>query len=297
MATVAGVPDQAMPQLFQAADQASLDAQASYVGRTRLRLLLLCAAAAAGVMTWRAGDAGVEVGAVAALCLFTLAFFVEALMWRDRPDKVWYDGRAVAESAKTLAWKFAVGGDPFPVAMPPNQATRLLLGRLDAVSTQFKDLELAPVDAPVISAWMNQTRSGGFTARKATYLEQRVADQRQWYDARSRYNRRRSRQWRTGLMSIEATGMLTALVAAVTPIDFVFGPVLAALAGAAVAWVETKQHDSLSRAYAAAVRDLSGVQARLGLVDSETEWAREVADAEEAISREHTVWMASRSRA
>lgn len=37
--------------------------------------------------------------------MFIAALLVELWLWPVRPDKAWYDGRAVAESAKTLAWK------------------------------------------------------------------------------------------------------------------------------------------------------------------------------------------------
>jgi hypothetical protein len=45
------------------------------------------------------------------------------------------------------------------------------------------------------------------------------------------------------------------------------------------------------------VRDLASARLRLELVTTEEAWATEVGDAEEAISREHTVWLASRSKA
>jgi len=51
----------------------------------------------------------------------------------------------------------------------------------------------------------------------------------------------------------------------------------------------------LGRAYAFAGNELSLARARLVGVTTQADWAREAADAEEAISREHTMWRASRS--
>lgn len=289
------VSDADMPQLFLAADRASLDAQAAYLGRTRLRLLLLVAAGSAGVVSLQVGKGDVDVGALLGLGFFALALAVEATLWRDRPDKAWYDGRALAESAKTLAWKFAVGGDPFPVAKPMPEATALLQMRLDDLGHQFRELELDAVDAPMVTAWMTLERGAPFDERRATYLRARLHGQKAWYAAKSAYNRRRARQWRTTLICLELGGAALSLVEAVFRPNLLLPPILAAVAGAVVAWLETKQHDSLGRAYSAAVRDLASAETRLGLVDSEEAWAVEVADAEEAISREHTVWLASRS--
>lgn len=291
------VPDTAMPQLFQAADRASLDGQATYVGRTRLRLLLICAAGIAGAVTGRWGPEQLDVAGVVTSSLFAAALSIEMLMARDRSDKAWYDGRAVAESVKTLAWKFAVCADPFPATMPYHEAVLLLLARMRKVGRQFSDLSLVPVDAPAISSWMREQRAGDLESRKTTYLVGRVCEQRRWYDGKARYNRRRSRRWRGVLMVLELVGVVTSAVSVLAELEVLIGPVLAALAGAVVAWLETKQHDSLARAYSAAVHDLAEIEARLELVRTEEAWAAEVADAEEAISREHTVWLASRSRA
>lgn len=291
------VSDDDMPQLFQAADRASRVGQSTYVRGSRFRLVLLCVAAATGVVPLRVGAREVDVASLVAVGLFVLALMMEAVLWRDRPERAWYDGRAVAESAKTLAWKFAVAATPFPATLPLPDATRLLVERLDAVSHQFWTLELEGVDAPVVSEWMRQCRAAPFAERRRVYLEGRVRDQQKWYAAKARYNRRRARQWRTTLVVLEFTGAAVSLVEATTRTGLFVGPLVAAVAGAVVAWLETKQHDSLARAYSAAVRDLAYARQRLELVESEEAWASEVTDAEEAISREHTVWFASRSRA
>lgn len=291
------VTDTDMPQLFQAADQASLHGQLSYLGRTRLRLVLLCAAATTGVVPLTVGKGEIDVPSLFGVAFFVLALAIEGLLWRDRPDKAWYDGRAVAESAKTLAWKFTVGGDPFPVTMPLADAQKLLLTRLEAVSSQFRELELEPVDAPMVTSWMTAQRARPLEERRALYLEQRVGHQQHWYAVKAKYNRHRARQWRTTLVVLEFSGAAISLVEATLRTGLFVAPILAAVAGAVVAWLETKQHDSLARAYSAAVRDLASVRLRLELVVTEETWATEVGDAEEAISREHTVWLASRSRA
>ena len=297
MTNAVAVSDADLPQLFQAADLASRRGQAAYLTRTRLRLVLLCAAGATGVVSWRVGTDGTDLLAMGGVVLFVLALAVEAMLWRDRPDKAWYDGRAVAESAKTLAWKYAVGGDPFPAGLPLEAATRVLLERLDGLAKQFPELEMEIVDAPVVTPWMRDQRAAPSDERRRVYLESRLGDQRTWYARKARYNRQRARQWRTALVGLEFGGAAVSLLEVANRTGLFVGPVLAAVAGAVVAWLETKQHDSLARAYSAAVRDLASAQLRLELVTSEDLWATEVADAEEAVSREHTVWLASRSRA
>ncbi|MGS2811514.1 DUF4231 domain-containing protein [Nocardia sp. MW-W600-9] len=296
MAAPATVPDSSLPQLFEAADRASLDGQRSYVGGIRRRLLCLIVAAVSGVVAWRVGAGRIDVLGLVGMLAFIGAIIQESVLWRHRPDKAWYDGRAVAESTKTLAWKFSVGGLPFPISMTTADATRGLVDKLDELSHQFSGLELSAIARPQVSDWMNQMRTRPFEDRRKNYIEARLREQQNWYEKKARYNKKRSGQWRAALFALEFAGAAASLLTAVIQTSLMLGPALAMIAAAAIAWVETKQHDSLARAYSAACTDLSNAEAKLMIVDSEDAWSREVDDAEDAISREHVVWLATRHR-
>ena len=69
--------------------------------------------------------------------------------------------------------------------------------------------------------------------------------------------------------------------------------VLAAVIGAGAAWLALKQHTTLRAAYALTAAELEKQIASLNAA-SDDDWPESVADAEEAISREHTMWLASR---
>lgn len=290
------VTDADMPQIFQAADRASLAGQKQYMAATRWRLTLVLLAAAAGIYSWRVGEGDINVLALVSLVCFVAALLIENRLWRDRPDKAWYDGRAVAESVKTLAWKFAVCAQPFPSSMPTGDAVDSFSGRVDDIRRQFRGLDLAPINAPMISEWMTFQRSRSLRDRHNVYLKYRIHDQKDWYKGKSSYNRRRSAQWRVILFSLESLGVIGALIEALTRSGVIIVPTIAAAVGAVLAWTETKQHDFHARAYAAALSDLAKVESRLEVANSEDVWAAEVNDAEDAISREHTLWLASRSQ-
>ncbi len=290
------VRDADMPQLFRAADVASLEAQKQYIRGTRARLVLVSAAAACGITSWRVGTGEVDVLALIAVVLFVLALLVEGTLWKGRPDKTWYDARAVAESVKTLAWKFAVCAEPFPSGMNDADAVAVLIDRIDVVSNQYPHLHLAPVDAQMVTPWMSAQRAAPWNERRQVYLDARLRDQKSWYSTKAHYNKSRSNQWRTALVSLEFAGFLFALTEALQPGMPTLSAAVAAVVGAVAAWVVTKQHDFNSRAYAAAVADLAKAEAKLVHVSAENDWALEVNDAEDAISREHTLWLASRSQ-
>ena len=290
------VTDADMPQLFQAADMASLEAQASFVDGTRLRLGLVVVAAVLGVTAWRVGASNIDVLALGSTVLFVGALLVEGFLWKSRPDKTWYDARAVAESAKTLAWKYAVKGEPFNDENTSEQdTTRVLLEKFNGISSQYNNVELAAVNAPAVSTWMRDQRSESWSKRKEVYRRERLVHQKNWYTKKARYNKRRSTQWRIALVVTEFLGVIASLLSAFSESMPLFGPALAALVVAVVAWLETKQHDFNARAYSAAVSDLAQAETRLDIAENEAAWAQEVENAEEAISREHTLWLASRN--
>lgn len=225
-----------------------------------------------------------------------LALLVESFLWKNRPDKTWYDARAVAESAKTLAWKFAVRAEPFADrTLDEADMVRRLLDRFDEIRRQFVGLDLAAVNSQSVSEWMHGQRDAEWEERRSVYLRDRLRDQKNWYEKKAKYNKRRSTQWRIALVTFEFLGVVSSLMAAFFDSAPLFGPALAALVVAIVAWLETKQHDFNARAYSAAVYDLAQAETKLKFARNEAEWASEVESAEEAISREHTLWLASRN--
>jgi hypothetical protein len=107
------------PALYRAADWNSLAGQRRYLTATGLRLAMLVAAAIFGLFSWRTG--GGDVAGIAAAGAFGVALLSELYLLQERPDRVWYDGRAAAESAKTLTWRYMVGGNPFARRTPPTR--------------------------------------------------------------------------------------------------------------------------------------------------------------------------------
>ena len=52
--------------------------------------------------------------AVTAACFF-LAAVLKVHALTTKAERLWYEARAVAESVKSLAWRYAVGSEPFRV--------------------------------------------------------------------------------------------------------------------------------------------------------------------------------------
>ena len=292
MNRLTGLTDSDLPELWAFADRESGKGQ-------KLALRLVIGKAGGGVVAAFGGfisicELGSEVGAWLILIGFVAALSSEILSWTYRPDQTWYDGRAAAESIKTLAWRYSVCADPFPVTLPEIEAQKRLRDRVYAVTSELSDILVFAGEGPVATSAMNDLRTQSFDVRKRNYIEGRTKDQQRWYAQKARFNRNRSLAWRTALIITEVAAVTLALgrIAGGWSIDF--AGLLGAMIAAGAAWVAIKQFSTLAAAYSIASNELS-IQAEVLASVEECAWAHEAADAEEAISREHTTWVASRT--
>jgi SMODS and SLOG-associating 2TM effector domain 3/SMODS and SLOG-associating 2TM effector domain 1 len=288
------LPNSALPGLFQAADQASVAAQRRFLLASRLRLGFLVLAAASGASPLLV-DSRIDLAAVVTVVALSGAVAVEVWLLTEHPERTWYDGRALAESAKTLAWRFAVGGAPFGTPMDGPTAERELVDQLGRLLRDAPPSAIGPSSQPPVSDGMRLLRAADFEQRRAAYLAGRIDDQADWYRGKAEYNEKQSRRWRIALLVVESVGVLAALLKAIGVITLDLAGIVAAVAAAGVAWLSLKQHESIARAYSYAANELAIAGHRLRTVADETGWDIEVDNAEEAISREHTMWRASRS--
>ena len=96
-------------------------------------------------------------------------------------------------------------------------------------------------------------------------------------------------------MLIEVAGATAAILTAAGWLEVDLLGLAGALVAAGVSWLQTKQHNNLAESYSVAAQELAAIKAQIGSKTTEGDWARFVNDAEEAISREHTLWKASRT--
>ena len=136
------MPEVEYPALFSAADAAALSGERWYAKLIEIDFVLVALGALiAGVVSalptsWRQ--------AVAAIAVIVLAVAV-VLRWVNRAtrrDKVWFDGRSVAESVKTASWRYMMRLPPFSGAA--DQAEERLVAELEEILRARNDLRLDP---------------------------------------------------------------------------------------------------------------------------------------------------------
>ncbi|WP_327068384.1 DUF4231 domain-containing protein [Kitasatospora sp. NBC_01250] len=285
-----------LPELFRVADLASRRGQRHSITLARWQLLLLTAGAAVGSL---AGRPYAWVAAAAYLGAGGLA----ALVSRQNPQGLWYEGRAAAESVKTLAWKFAVRADAYqPLAATLPDAEGLYDLQLRGILRGFRDSPVLPGDAERragVTAAMRELRAQPLTVRREVYLRERVAVQHDWYQAKAGYCDRAGRTTELLGVALPVLGLVLAVLRALGAVSFDQLGTVSAVAASVTAWAQLRQYRPLAAAYRLAADELELVRAQLtqldlSAADSEEVWARLARDAEDAVSREHTTWQARR---
>lgn len=285
--------DDDLPSFFQSADTCSLTGQARFLRQNRLQFWGLGIAALGGALTIRTGRW--DVAGLAALLAFGMAMLMRLQMVSKKYDRMWYDGRAAAESAKTLAWRYSVGGRPFPLSEDAQVARALLITRLGEIQDAVQSLSIVPrTTNREISPQMELLRTSDGDTRRQAYRRGRLEDQRTWYASKAKTNTESAEKWQRVVLGAEVVGLLLALGKATGVIGIDFLGIASAIAAGAAGWLQVRQHLTLAHAYSVAAHELNRTLELSNEVMDEEAWSEFVDEAEEAVSREHTMWAASR---
>ncbi|MFJ9611265.1 DUF4231 domain-containing protein [Kitasatospora sp. NPDC101176] len=290
-----------LPDLFWTADKASLDGQRETLRWYRGLIAMLVIAAVIGSFPGPDHKGDSDITPLFSVAAFLIAGYFWSRLRRGNPQGRWYEARAAAESVKTLAWKYTVRARPFDGGADSADVDRGYLLQVEDVLRAFEDPEIVPPGTvPEITEEMRRVRAGSLTARRTLYLRTRVEGQRTWYRARAEACETQAVSWGLGIAALIIIGAAAAIAQATGALQVhVFGASSAA-AAAVIAWTQLKQLRPLAAAYQLAARELENVGNQLSDLDlrapdAEARWARMAAEAEDAVSREHTTWRARRA--
>ncbi|MEV7929798.1 DUF4231 domain-containing protein [Kitasatospora sp. NPDC088264] len=290
-----------LPELFWTADKASLDGQRETLRWYRGLIAMLVIAAVIGSFPGPKDRGSFDSVPLYSVGAFLIAGYFWSRLRRSNPQGRWYEARAAAESVKTLAWKYTVRARPFDGEAESADVDRGYLLQVEDVLRAFEDPEIVPPGTvPEITPEMRRMRADSLTARRMLYLRTRVEGQRTWYRARAEACETQAVSWGLGIAALIIIGAAAAVAQATGALQVhVFGASSAA-AAAVIAWTQLKQLRPLAAAYQLAARELENVGNQLSDLDlktpdAEARWARMAAEAEDAVSREHTTWRARRA--
>lgn len=280
------------PALFTSSDNYSIKAQDNFKNLNKWTLVALVVATVLTSLTqenWAiwTSTALILVSAILSTLMLVLKF-----------EKGWYEGRAVAESIKTLCWKFMTGARPFSIDLNETKAQNLLIENFKKVighrkdfftliGSDFAENEQLPIE-------LMNIRKLSKDERISIYKTERLEKQKKWYTDKTRENKK----WTKISFAVIILAQVLAVISLILKIKFEFefsiAPILVTISTAFIAWLQLRRYQELSQSYLITATELSLIKSKINQVDTESDFSEFVDDSETAISREHTLWLARR---
>jgi hypothetical protein len=306
--------DRDMPALFQWSDRASRYAQTLFFRLLGSELILITLGTFVSLLSSLVNPApAINIGPVtlaghtvtsvplielAAGALIFFALVIRLIRFFGHFDTKWYEARAVAESAKSVAWRYAVGGRPFGLTDNPQDPNKLANTRSSDILTDVgKRWRVGgSITADQITDVMRELRSQSLDVRRKAYLVDRIRDQRDWYTKKQRVNHRRALFANWALVILEFLGIVFAVLQALGIVTLNLQTLAAALITGGIAWTQAQRYQDLSASYGVAASEAAALEGapQVHEMVKEDEWAAFVDSAEAAFSREHRLWRAVR---
>jgi len=283
------------PALFRHADKAAGIHQRTFFRLLMLQYIALIIASASTVVLIY-GDLQLTTGIY--LFAIVLAGLAQLANSVNGSEAKWYSARALAESLKTMTWRFAMAAEPFEKTASEEEAIQRFREKLQELLVPHRNnpslLTPGVEHGEIVSPKILAIRKFDLSERKRIYLNQRISNQQDWYIGKASSNRTKS-------------SLFSAITGLIYVCAFVFGvfqiirpeqsslwwsePVLV-LAAAILGWSQAKRFRELSATYSFTAHEISFLRSLFTEQISEKRFAELVADAEFAFSREHTQWAA-----
>jgi hypothetical protein len=217
----------------------------------------------------------------------------------DKPEKGWYLGRAIAESIKTLSWRYMMHAEPFELT-DPKEDLRKFTERIFNINKQANHDGFIPKPnkkhSDVITKKMIAVSSLDFEERKQYYSLNRIDDQIKWYGNKSEKNGRNAKIWSYLMIGFQFIGAIYLFWFFDTIKIVNLNNIMVFLATSIICIMEMNKYKELYQSYAFTKQELNIIKTKLAIITNEVEFKQFVTEAEQAISREHTMWLARRGK-
>jgi len=288
------------PGLYQASDKASLSAQKNYKNIIAFDLITMIIASGLAIYNFKQVEPKLFVYVVSGVFLlisFALTLIIRTIKFED----IWYQGRALAESCKTLTWRFITCAESFESDLTKQEVEVYFISRLKEFSNEFKELNESLnakiVVLPIVTEKMWEIRSLNTFERKQYYIENRINEQKEWYATKAEFNKTKYNNWFLVIIVSQLVAIISvAFLIKYPDSNWNLVGLFTTISASAISWLQLKQHQELKQAYTTAAQELNFIQASFGNVNTDLKLAEFVLDSENAISREHTLWLAQKRK-
>src|SRR5438552_3147799 len=121
--------DKDYPSLYQAADTASILAQKKYIWLMGIDLIFMVTASLLAIYNTEIESIKVCIYLITFILLL-LSLIMTVIIKSYKFEDVWYQGRAVAESIKTLTWRYITCSENFENFLQKEQADDVFINSI-----------------------------------------------------------------------------------------------------------------------------------------------------------------------
>lgn len=290
-----------LPGIYYSASEASISAQKTFLLLIKANIILLLVLAILSAININSVPKGYQyLIPLTSAILMTISIIITYATEAGKYEKKWYDGRAIAESLKTLSWKFMMKAEPF-FNLSKEKAEEKFLN-------DFKEIKNAIRPTGEIFGANNQANEHQLTdkmkevyasdidTRKGTYEKNRIGGQKKWYGKNSDINSKKAGYFFWIVIGLQVFSVLSAFFMFSIP-DFAFNPtgLVSTAVVALMSWIQVKQYRNLAESYGVTSTELSIIEDTIPNITKNKKFSSFVAESETAISREHTLWRARRT--
>lgn len=281
------------PILFNIADAKSKKSQNIFIRLNIFILLLLIFSSVSSIYI----TVPKNITTFSTICLILSTLFNIYILF-FRPEKSWYEGRAIAESVKTLTWKFITNTKPFRISLKQEKAEQIFNENLKKIIGQRRDFYILIgqnyPDGNMISDEMISIRNSSFEERKKKYVDDRIQDQINWYSTKTKQNKLNKNIALSLIIGFQILAIFFFIFEKTFFINYTFPSTLITMTSVFMTWLQLKRFQELTDAYGITATELKFIKEKSKFILDDNQLENYVDDTETAISREHTLWLARR---
>lgn len=290
------INEKELPGLYQCADRASGKAQKRYFNGIAWYLILLIVAAAS---TYYADGSNSSLFNIISAGFFLITLSITIWLKFSKPEDIWYNGRAVAESVKTRTWRWMMRAEPYNDSDNIEIVRRQFISDLRTILKQNDSLIgkiglEASIEDP-ISDKMLEVRRLSREERLVLYRKERIENQALWYSGKATFNKKKASFWFWATIVLHAIALILLLYNIKEPFIKLPIEVVAVGASSILTWLQAKKHSELSSSYSLTAHEIILIRSESVDINSESDFSNFIINCENAFSREHTQWFARKS--
>lgn len=284
------------PAIFKSADKGAIKTQVKYLNYLLTYNISIVLGVGFGLYGLHC-----HIMAIMAAILFLVGIFISAFLQYAQYEKIWYKCRAIAESVKTISWRYMMRANPFIQDHDLRTIDTIFLNRIRAILEEHKNLsEELTIDygtTDQISLIMKEIRALDLKSRILFYKANRIDEQNSWYAKKANYNKKKSNLFFWILIGLHLIAIILVLFRIAFPSwEYLPSELFIVAASGVLTWIKVKKYKELAAAYGLAAHEISAIRNEMDFINNENEFSLFVINAENAFSREHSQWISRKDK-